>query len=150
MKDNNAFVAGAPTSLGTALLKGYIPKIDSELTRRLKKAGLIIVGKTNTPKFGLLPTTEPRRYGPTRNPLGPNFSNLISGLVCEHAVTRSLRDSVALLDATAGPDVGDPCMRSLPTAYPILPAAYAIRPTDNYPMLALMAAFSSLPSLGGI
>jgi len=38
MKDNNASVAGAPTSLGTALLKDYIPMQDSELTKRLKKA----------------------------------------------------------------------------------------------------------------
>jgi amidase len=51
--------------------------------------------------FGLKPTRA-------RNPLGPDFGDVISGLVVEHAVTRSVRDSAALLDATAGPDVGDP------------------------------------------
>jgi amidase len=40
--------------------------------------------------------------------LGPDFGDLLSGLVVEHAVTRSVRDSAALLDGTAGPDTGDP------------------------------------------
>lgn len=51
--------------------------------------------------FGLKPTRA-------RNPLGPRYGDMLGGLVQEHAVTRSVRDSAALLDATAGPDVGDP------------------------------------------
>jgi amidase len=51
--------------------------------------------------FGLKPTRA-------RNPLGPDFGDVYHGLIAEHAVTRSVRDSAALLDATAGPDVGDP------------------------------------------
>src|SRR5207249_7307332 len=51
--------------------------------------------------FGLKPTRA-------RNPLGPDFGDVMAGAVCEHAVTRSVRDSAALLDATSGPDVGDP------------------------------------------
>jgi amidase len=51
--------------------------------------------------FGLKPTRA-------RNPLGPEHGDVMSGLVCEHAVTRSVRDSAALLDATAGTDLGDP------------------------------------------
>jgi amidase len=51
--------------------------------------------------FGLKPTRA-------RNPLGPDFGDLLSGLVAEHVLTRSVRDSAAMLDATAGPDVGDP------------------------------------------
>jgi amidase len=43
-----------------------------------------------------------------RNPLGPHFGDLFSGLVAEHVVTRSVRDSAAVLDATAGPELGDP------------------------------------------
>jgi len=51
--------------------------------------------------FGLKPTRG-------RNPLGPHYGDLFCGLIAEHAVTRSVRDSAALLDATAGPGVGDP------------------------------------------
>ena len=51
--------------------------------------------------FGLKPTRG-------RNPLGPHYGDMFSGLVAEHAVTRSVRDSAALLDATAGPAPGDP------------------------------------------
>jgi amidase len=51
--------------------------------------------------FGLKPTRA-------RNPLGPDFGEGWGGLVAEHAVTRSVRDSAALLDATAGPESGDP------------------------------------------
>ncbi|MBU2549364.1 MAG: amidase, partial [Proteobacteria bacterium] len=136
---------------------------DAELTARYKKAGLVICGRTNAPEFGILPTTEPRLFGPcrnpwsldrstggssggsaaavaaglvpmahgndgggsiripasccglfglkptrARNPMGPDWGDSISGFVCEHALTRSVRDSAALLDATAGPDLGDP------------------------------------------
>ena len=163
LKDILAFYSGVKISLGSRLLRDLVPDHDSELVVRLKKAGLIIVGKTNLPEFGLLPTTEPQVFGPARNPwdttrttggssggaaaavasgmtpmahandgggsiripasccgvfglkptrarnpLGPDFGDIFSGLVAEHAITRSVRDSAALLDATAGPDVGDP------------------------------------------
>ena len=156
MKDIIASYAGVRMALGTALLCSFVPDHDSELTLRYKKAGLITLGKTNTPELGLLPTTEPAVFGPTRNPwdtgrttggssggsaaavasgmvpmahandgggsiripasccgvfglkptrarnpLGPDFGDLLSGLICEHAVTRSVRDSAALLDATS-------------------------------------------------
>ncbi len=51
--------------------------------------------------FGLKPTRA-------RNPLGPGIGDWASGLCSEHAVTRSVRDSATLLDATSGPDDGDP------------------------------------------
>ena len=163
LKDLLASFAGVRMTLGSKLLQGFVPDHDSELVARYKRAGLIIVGKTNTPEFGILPTTEPLLFGPcrnpwntdhstggssggsaaavaagmvpmahgndgggsiripasccgvfglkptrARNPLGPDFGDLMSGLVAEHALTRSVRDSAALLDATAGPDVGDP------------------------------------------
>jgi amidase len=128
-----------------------------------RRAPLFCLGKTNTPEFGILPTTEPHLFGPCRNPwdtdrstggssggsaaavaaglvpiahandgggsiripaaccglfglkptrgrnpLGPDLGDMMSGFVAEHAVTRSVRDSAALLDATSGPDVGDP------------------------------------------
>jgi amidase len=51
--------------------------------------------------FGLKPTRA-------RNPLGPEYGDAISGWAVEHALTVSVRDSAALLDATAGPAPGDP------------------------------------------
>ncbi len=163
LKDLIAEYEGAPLSEGSGAVKGYISKFDSELVKRQKAAGLIIVGKTNTPEFGCLPTTEPIIYGPTinhwnqniipggssggsaaavaagivpmahgndgggsiripasccgvfgmkptraRNPLGPLLGDFGSGVAVEHALTRTVRDSAALLDATSGPDIGDP------------------------------------------
>jgi amidase len=163
LKDILASYAGVRMTLGTALMRDFVADHDSELVRRLKCAGLVILGKTSTPELGLLPTTEPRLFGPCRNPwnttrttggssggssaavaagmvamahgndgggsiripasccglfglkptrgrnpLGPDFGDVLSGLVAEHAVTQSVRDSAALLDCTSGPDVGDP------------------------------------------
>jgi amidase len=163
LKDALALYAGVRLAAGSRFLSQFVPDHDSELVKRHKRAGLIILGKTNTPEFGLLPTTEPRQFGPTsnpwhkertaggssggsaaavsagmapmahandgggsiripaaccgvfglkptraRNPLGPDFGDVMGGLAVEHAVTRSVRDSAALLDATSGPDIGDP------------------------------------------
>ncbi|MGH9403496.1 MAG: amidase, partial [Terriglobia bacterium] len=68
IKDILAAYAGAPLTAGSAFLRDHKPGQDSVIVSRLKRAGLIIVGKTNTPELGLLPTTEPRLFGPTRNP----------------------------------------------------------------------------------
>ncbi|OGP50166.1 MAG: amidase [Deltaproteobacteria bacterium RBG_13_43_22] len=57
--------------------------------------------------FGLKPTRA-------RNPLGPDFGDLMNGFVAEHVLTRSVRDSAAILDATMGVDVGDPYCAPLP------------------------------------
>ncbi|MEX1006937.1 MAG: amidase [Acidimicrobiia bacterium] len=70
VKDLDGPLAGEPYHLGNRLLKeiGATPDHDSYLIAKLKAAGFVIVGKTNCPEFGLLPTTEPTAYGPTRNP----------------------------------------------------------------------------------
>ncbi|MFN0124075.1 MAG: amidase [Blastocatellia bacterium] len=49
-----------------------------------------------------------------RNPLGPGVGDIYNGLIADHAVTRSVRDAAALLDATAGPDIGDPYPAPVP------------------------------------
>jgi amidase len=163
LKDLLAAFEGVTMSSGSRYLKDFKPNHDSELVARYKRAGLLVVGKTNTPEFGILPTTEPALFGaarnpwdttrntggssggsaaavaarlvpmahandgggsiripasccgvfglkPTRarNPLGPDFGDMFSGLVAEHAVTISVRDSAALLDATSGYAAGDP------------------------------------------
>jgi amidase len=63
---------GAPFHEGSLSLKGYYSKLDSEIVKRQKATGLIVLGKTNTSEFGLVPTTEPALYGPTVNPWNPN------------------------------------------------------------------------------
>src|SRR5262249_33657853 len=68
LKDLGAHYAGAVTSFGSALFKDFAPGHDSEITARLKRGGLVIIGKTNTPELGLASSTEPRLFGPTRNP----------------------------------------------------------------------------------
>lgn len=163
LKDIFASYAGVRMTFGSAFLRDFVPDHDSELVIRLKRAGLIVLGKTNLSEFGLIPTTEPRLFGPTRNPwdtgrmpggssggsaaavaagmvaaahaadgggsiripasccglfglkptrarnpVGPDYGDLLGGLESDHALTRSVRDSAALLDATSGPDVGDP------------------------------------------
>jgi amidase/6-aminohexanoate-cyclic-dimer hydrolase len=163
LKDLGALYTGAVTSYGSRLFDGNVADHDSEITARLKRAGLVIAGKSNTPEMGLCPSTEPRAFGPTRNPwkldhsaggssggaaaavasgmvpmahatdgggsiripasccglfglkptrarnpMGPDAGEGWGGASIGHAVTWSVRDSAALLDATAGPDVGDP------------------------------------------
>jgi amidase len=170
MKDLGPEYAGVGMTEGTAFLRGYVSPRDSELTLRYKRAGLIVIGKTNTCEFGILPVTEPRLFGPTRNPWdvertpggssggsaaavasrmtpmahgndgggsiripasccglvgllptrgrtpqGPNYGDIFSGLAQNHAVTRSVRDSARLLDATAGYTPGDPYVAPAPT-----------------------------------
>lgn len=68
LKDLFAQYKGVVTTAGSRLLKDYVPKTDSFLTERYKAAGTVIFGKTNTPEFGSLGTTEPVLFGPTRNP----------------------------------------------------------------------------------
>src|SRR3989304_5176782 len=69
LKDLGAEYAGVGFTEGSAFLAGhYVSAEDSELVVRLKRAGLIVLGKTNTPEFGILPTTEPPLFGPARNP----------------------------------------------------------------------------------
>jgi amidase len=59
---------GLPMRIGSALFKDYVPDHDSASVRRLKEAGFVPVGRTTMPEFGILPTTELRLSGPTRNP----------------------------------------------------------------------------------
>jgi amidase len=163
LKDLLGDFAGVPQTMGSKACKNYIPARDSELVKRYKQAGLVILGKTNTPEFGLKGFTEPELHGPTRNPWntdhtpggssggsaaavasgmvpmasandgagsiripaaccglfglkvtrgrtpnGPIHGRTWQGAVVEHVISRSVRDSAAILDATQGPDVGAP------------------------------------------
>jgi amidase len=67
VKDNRP-VKGMPLTMCSDLYGDFIPDHDAFLVRRLRDAGFVIVGKTALPEMGILPTTESRRFGPTRNP----------------------------------------------------------------------------------
>jgi amidase len=67
VKDNRP-VAGMPMTEGSDLFADFVPDHDAFCVRRLREAGFVIVGKTSMPEMGILPTTEPRRFGPTHNP----------------------------------------------------------------------------------
>lgn len=162
-KDLMSDYAGHPTSAGNRVLKDVVRDHDTELAARVRRAGLRVLGKTNTPEFGLVPFTEPEVWGPTRNPwdlerspagssggsaaavaagvvpmagggdgggsirmpssvcglfglkpsrgrtpTGPDLGQAWRGAAVEHVLTRSVRDSAAMLDATHGPDPGTP------------------------------------------
>src|SRR5262244_1003317 len=68
LKDLGAHYTGAVTSFGSALFKDFVLDHDSEITARLKRAGLVIFGKTNTPEMGLASSTEPRCWTRRRDP----------------------------------------------------------------------------------
>lgn len=75
-KDLGAAIAGEPFHLGSRILKeiDFRAPFDSALALRFRSAGLITIGKTNTPEWGILPTTEPVAYGATRNPWDTGLS----------------------------------------------------------------------------
>jgi len=196
IKDLLSSVQGEPLQCGSAFLKGYIAPHDSELVRRYRAAGFLLLGKTNTPEFGLTPVTEPAAFGPTRNPWdlsrtsggssggsaaavacgmvpvagggdgggsiripasccglfglkptrarvpsGPDYGEVWQGAVVEHVLSRSVRDSAAVLDATAGTDPGAPYVAP-PRERPYL------EETRREPG-RLRIAFTARPWLGG-
>jgi amidase len=65
---NNRAVAGMRLTYGCSLMGEFVPDYDHNVTRRLKDAGFIVVGTTTLPEYGILPVSEARFLGPTRNP----------------------------------------------------------------------------------
>src|SRR5256714_4754660 len=68
IKDLIAWTEGIRTTNGMAAMGDWVPPEDSATVRKLRAAGAIVVGKTNTPELGIPPVTEPDRFGPSRNP----------------------------------------------------------------------------------
>ncbi len=165
LKDLDVCSSGEPMHAGMRSLRdaGHVAAHDSYLVQKFAAAGLVCVGKSNTPELGLNVTTEPEAYGPSRNPwnldhstggssggsaaavaaglvpiahasdgggsiripasecglvglkpsrgrisLGPEHGEYWSGLVANHVVSRSVRDTAVALDCCAGPMPGDP------------------------------------------
>ncbi len=172
IKDLLLHAANVPSALGNRLFKQLEVKLpyDSTLMARYRRAGIVLIGRTNLPEMGLALTTEPLAWGPTRNPwdperspggssggsaaavragivpmayggdgggsirvpaslcglfglkpargrisAGPNIGEILNGFCVEHVLTRTVRDSAAMLDATAGAGVGDPYIIPAPT-----------------------------------
>jgi amidase len=180
MKDLTASVAGVRMTRSSRFFADAPPPAaDSEHVVRLRRAGLVIFGRTNTCELGLSLTCEPQLHGPTRNPwdvtrisggssggaaaavgarmlpiahatdgfgsirapaaccglvglkptrgrntMAPYAGEGLGGCSAEHAVSLSVRDSAALLDATAGAGPGDP-YAAPPPARPFLHEAGA-------------------------
>ncbi len=163
LKDLGAIYQGVRTTFGSRLFDQYLPDYDDELVRRYKGAGLVTLGRTNTPEFGLNASTESVLLGPCRNPWdttrssggssggaaaavaarmvplahasdgggsiripssccgvfgmkpsrgrqpnGPDAGEQWEGFATDHAVSLSVRDNAALLDATSAPETGAP------------------------------------------
>jgi amidase len=75
-KDLGAGLAGQPLHVGMKGLKeaDFRLPVDTFLGARFRDAGFVTIGKTNTAELGVIPTTEPATYGPTRNPWDPGRS----------------------------------------------------------------------------
>lgn len=68
VKDLGMQVAGLPLTRGSRLWADDVPSVDSELVRRYRRAGMVVLGMSNSPELGKSPSTEPLLHGPTRNP----------------------------------------------------------------------------------
>ncbi|MBA3509475.1 MAG: amidase, partial [Thermoleophilaceae bacterium] len=71
LKDLFLAANGLRMAQGSDLLGDFTPDYDAAVVRRFRAAGFVLMGRTQTPEFGILPVTEPRRFGPARNPWDP-------------------------------------------------------------------------------
>lgn len=74
VKDLDGWLAGEPYTQSCRMTKDFVPTEDAEIIARMKRTGVVIVGKTNTPELGLLGVTEPELRGPARNPWNPDHT----------------------------------------------------------------------------
>ena len=74
VKDLNTWIEGVPATNGSRAFREHVPNTDSILISRLRAAGLVILGKTNTPELGLNICTAPSLFGATKNPFDPQRS----------------------------------------------------------------------------
>jgi amidase len=133
---NNRAVAGRRLTFASEMFGDFLAPYDHNVVARLKAAGFVIVGTTTLPEWGILPTTETRRFGATRNPwdqsrtpggssggsaaccglvgLKPQRGRISSApevghsfLVSDGVLTRTVRETAEVLDLLAGYELGD-------------------------------------------
>jgi amidase len=75
VKDLGLDVKGVPRRTGTKGYEKYVSAEDSGIVKKIRAAGMVMFGKTNTPEFGLAPFTEPELFGPSRNPWNLDHSS---------------------------------------------------------------------------
>ncbi len=68
---NNRAIAGRRLTMAAEFMGDFVPGHDDNVVRRLRAAGFIVVGTTTLPEWGILPVTDTRRFGTTRNPYDP-------------------------------------------------------------------------------
>ena len=71
LKDLGLAYRAAPLTNGSRSMANFIPNYNGTLADRFEAAGLVIMGKTNTPEFGMAPVCEPELHGKTSNPWNP-------------------------------------------------------------------------------
>jgi len=74
LKDLASFKTGEPVSFGSSLFKDFVADHDTAYVTRCKDAGLVFIGRSSSPEFGLNPNTEPRLYGSCHNPWNLEYS----------------------------------------------------------------------------
>ena len=170
VKDLFQDYAGLPSSFGSQVMRQVVAPEHADVVRRWIDAGLVIFGKTNTPEFGARNVTEPKAFGPTRNPWdplrtpggssggsasavaagvvpvagandgggsiripaaacglfgfkagrgripsGPLMAEGMNGAVVQGVVSRSVRDTAAMLDVLQGPEAHAPYYMAPPS-----------------------------------
>lgn len=73
IKDSGPFAQGVPFTIGSRAINGAYAQVDHDLMARFRAAGLVALGQSTAPEFGLSFATESVRYGPTRNPWNPKL-----------------------------------------------------------------------------
>ncbi len=71
LKDLFLPVKGMRLTQGSDIVPDFVPDYDAAVARRFREAGFVFMGRTQSPEFGILPVTEPRRFGACRNPWDP-------------------------------------------------------------------------------
>lgn len=74
VKDLDGWLAGEPYTQSCRMSKEFVPDRDAEIIARMKRTGVVIVGKTNTPELGIIGVTESELRGPARNPWNPEHT----------------------------------------------------------------------------